>query len=121
MHILNFHLTINHIRISDAFIEIIISAPDSFWHSTTFSFQISSQIGIPILTPFILTGPAKSPGVKILCSSKTPVFGNSYLSRYVKILPSSKTNTEFLIWSLSFLGAPIMIDDFLSRVIMANF
>ena len=81
----------------DAFTEIIISAPDSVKHSITFSFQISSQIGIPILTPLILTGGDKFPGVNIRCSSKTPELGNSYLSLNVEIFPFSITNTEFLI------------------------
>ena len=52
---------------------------------------------MPILTPLILTGPDKFPGVNIRCSSKTPEFGNSYLSLNVEISPFSITNTEFLI------------------------
>ena len=105
----------------DAFIEIIISAPDSARHSITFSFQISSQIGMPILTPLILTGPDKFPGVNIRCSSKTPEFGNSYLSLNVEISPFSITNTEFLIVFFSFLGAPTIMDDLQSFVALARF
>jgi len=83
------------IEYGDALIDKIISAPVSHRHSTTVSLQISSQIGSPIKTPLILTGPDKAPGEKILCSSKTPELGKLYLSLKVTTLPLSKTKTEF--------------------------
>ena len=71
----------------EALIEIIISAPVSERQSITVSFQISSHIGNPINDSLILTGPDKEPGVKIRCSSNTPVFGRLCLSLNDRIFP----------------------------------
>ena len=99
---------------------IIISAPDLDNFSKTVFSHISSQIGKPNFTPLITTQSSNGRCLNILCSSNTPVFGNSYLSLIEIILPFSITNTEFLILLLSFLGAPTIIADFLSFVLSAS-
>ena len=81
----------------DALIDTIISAPDFERLFRTVFSQISSHIGNPNLTPFILTLSSNVPCLNILCSSNTPVLGSSYLSFIEIILPFSITKTEFLI------------------------
>ena len=52
----------------DPFIEIIISAPDSFKHSQTSGSQMSWHIGIPNFIPLSKIGPGNSPGINCLLS-----------------------------------------------------
>ena len=60
------------LQYGDPFGTIRISAPVSCSVSQTSGSQMSSQTGIPILTPRKSTGPGCGPGLKTRTSSKTP-------------------------------------------------